>query len=416
MAKIKVVTLGCRFNFYESEVMKSKIATHCSSDDIIVINTCSVTHEAERQSKQAVRRAISENKDAKIIVTGCAAKTSKKYFEDLSGVFKVIQNDKKNDIVENLNFLTQEEMAFTKNISIEEKGLFADKARAFLQIQNGCNNFCTYCIVPFTRGRSRSLSVNSILENINKLVALGFDEIVISGIDIASYGRDLEEKENLCGIMTKILKNSSIKRLRISSLDPSGLDNELLNLFVNESRIMPHFHLSVQSGDNAVLKVMKRRHNREKVIEICNKILEQRKDVVFGADFIVGFPAETDSMFANTLKLVDEANLSLLHVFPYSPRYETISANMIQLPREVILKRAKVLRQKAKEAKLKLFETLFHKTTFGVIEKFANDYAYGKTHSFLPFKMCNPNEIGKNSVYKIKITGFDENMLMAHPI
>ncbi|MDR2666624.1 MAG: tRNA (N(6)-L-threonylcarbamoyladenosine(37)-C(2))-methylthiotransferase MtaB [Holosporales bacterium] len=419
MATVKVITLGCRFNFYESEIMKSKIASHCSDNEFVVVNTCSVTHEAERQSRQAVRKVIKENKSAKIIVTGCAAKTSQRYFEDLDGIFKVLQNNGKNDITEHIDLLDQKCAKYGENAFIETNSplFFTGKARAFLQIQNGCDNFCTYCVVPFTRGRSKSLPVDIVLKNISQFVTSGFDEIVLSGIDIASYGRDLGEDINLCSIIKKILKNSPVRRLRISSIDPSGINDELLGLLVSENRVMPHLHLSIQSGDNSVLRVMRRKYNREKIIEVCNRILEQRSDVVFGADLIAGFPAETDNMFANTLKLVDEANLSLLHVFPYSPRSRTIAANMVQIPREVILERAKVLRQKTKEAKLKLFQHLLNKTTFGVIEKLKNEYIYGKTHSFLPFKIHNPpNEIVKNNVYHIKIVGFDEGTFIAELI
>ncbi len=413
MPRIKTITLGCRFNFYESEISKAIIDKLHPKNDIVVINTCSVTHEAERQSKQAVRKAIRENPDAKIIVTGCAAKTALKYFETLEGVFKIIQNSDKSEPSEYFDIPhSSSDINFENDIAIEENSqLFENKSRAFIQIQNGCDHFCSYCIVPFTRGRSKSLPLDIILKRIKHFVKLGFKEIVLSGIDITSYGKDFNKKIDLSDVILAILKsNPELNRLRISSIDPKCIDEKLFELFTQELRIMPHFHLSIQSGDNEVLKAMRRRHTREDVIEICNKMLSERKDIVFGADFIAGFPTETEIMFENTLKLIDEAHLSLLHVFPYSPREGTLASKIIQLPRSVILHRASVLRQKANEVKQKLFKSLLNHEISGIIEETTSEYSFGKTDNFIPFKI---NKIlSPNDIIKAKIIGFDKDTLL----
>lgn len=411
--QIKTITLGCRFNFYESEVSKAIIDKLQPKDNIIVINTCSVTHEAERQSKQAVRKAIRENPEAKIIVTGCAAKTALQYFENLDGVFKVIQNAEKTKPSEYFDIPhDSSNINFADDIAIEENNqLFENKSRAFIQIQNGCDHFCSYCIVPFTRGRSKSLPLDIILKRIHHFIEIGFKEIVLSGIDITSYGKDLDYQIDLSDVILAILKsNPELRRLRISSIDPKCINEKLFELFTQEHRIMPHFHLSIQSGDNDVLKAMRRRHTREDVIDICNKMLSSRKDIVFGSDFIVGFPTETELMFKNTLKLIDEAHLSLLHVFPYSPREGTIAAKMIQIPREVILNRASILRQKATGVKHNLFNSLLNHEISGIIEGTTSEYSFGKTDNFIPFK--TKKILLPNNIIQGKVINFDKDALL----
>ncbi|GHT88246.1 threonylcarbamoyladenosine tRNA methylthiotransferase MtaB [Alphaproteobacteria bacterium] len=367
--------------------------------DVVFINTCSVTHEAERQSKQAVRRAIRENASAKIIVSGCAVKTSFDYFSNLDGVFKVMTNDEKDSL---------------NNVGIvkDHNQFFENRARAFIQIQNGCDHFCSYCIVPIARGKSRSLPLERILDTVELFDKSGFKELVLSGIDITSYGKDLADKIELADVIKAILESyPSQKRIRISSLDPHSISPALFELFADENRIMPHFHLSAQSGDNSVLTAMRRRHNRESVIKFCSKLRAKRSDVVFGCDFIAGFPTETDEMFLNTVKLIDDAGISMLHVFPFSPRSGTLAAQMIQLPKDVVLNRAKILREKAQQAKLKLFHNMQGKIVSGIIEKCENGISYGKTDSFISFSIKKPlstNEIASNML----ITGYTENELV----
>ncbi|MDR1333304.1 MAG: tRNA (N(6)-L-threonylcarbamoyladenosine(37)-C(2))-methylthiotransferase MtaB [Holosporales bacterium] len=407
---IKTVTLGCRFNSYESEVAKAMLEEAKADSDIVVINTCSVTHEAERQSRQAVRKAIRENRSAKIIVTGCAAKTSYEYFKALDGVHKIIQNDEKLDIGSYATVVHPDDNDDNPTESAARNPIFRDRIRAFLQIQNGCDNYCTYCIVPITRGPPRSLPIKDIMLQIEASLVAGCKEIVLSGIDITSYGRDLAGPV-LADVIETVLKEfPDVTRLRISSLDPHGIDNRLLGLFTGESRIMPHLHLSIQSGDDTVLTSMRRRHTRDDVITLCQKILDLRPDVVLGCDLIAGFPAETEAMFQNTMSLVDEAHLTLLHVFPYSPRTGTAAANMIQLPREVVLKRAEILREKAIAVKHKLFKTLVGTTVRGILEKFADGIWYGKTDSFIPFRFSqlSHQQLSPGSVITALVTGFND--------
>lgn len=417
MSEIKTVTLGCRFNFYESEVAKAMIQKIGPNEDVIIINTCSVTHEAERQSKQTVRKNIRENPGTKIIVTGCAAKTAYEYFSNLAGVSQVIQNDQKDDI-NSYAYLskTSEKQSFDETF-VEEKSdeLFRGKARVFLQIQNGCDNYCSFCIVPFTRGRSKSLPLDLILKRVEHFVSIGFKEIVFSGIDITSYGRDLESLEFADVLETVLRRFSDLQRIRISSIDPKGVSEKLFNIIATEKRIMPHLHLSIQAGDNDVLKMMKRRHTREDVLSLCSRLKEKRPDIVYGADFIVGFPGESENMFKNTLKLVDEASISLLHVFPYSPRIGTLAATFLQQPNSIVYARGKNLREKASEAKKKLFKSLIGKKVTIIVEKVDSDFVFGKTDNFLPIK-CFNNPIGSLVGEVIEnrfIQTFDEDFLIA---
>jgi len=412
MSKIKTITLGCRFNYYETEVAKSIIEKIAPAYDVVIINTCSVTQEAERQSKQAVRKARRENPNAKVIVTGCATVTAEQYFNELDDI-TVISNSKKSDPKAYVNIPGCSGLSVNNNDELMDNGdeMFENRVRAFLPIQNGCDHFCTYCIVPYTRGRSKSLPLEVVLRRINHLISIGFNEVVLSGIDITSYQY---EGLTLADVITKILSETSLERLRISSLDPAGIDSKLFNLMTNEERVMPHFHFSIQSGDNDVLKAMRRRHTREDVIKLCINILNKRPEVVFGSDFIAGFPLEKEAMFENTLKLVEEAHISLLHVFPFSPRRGTVAAKMIQLPHKIVHERARILREKAQKAKKNLFQSLVGKQVTGVVETSVNGISLGKTASFLPFSSlcdCPPRKLISGIV-----TNFSDEHLNLTPL
>ncbi len=400
MSKIKSITLGCRFNFYESEIAKAMIKKIAPGYDVVIVNTCSVTHEAERQSRQAVRRSIRENPQAKIIVTGCAAKTSFSYFDNLQDVFCIVQNEAKNDI-NSYACLSNKPKQYVFDETFDE--LFLGKVRVFLQIQNGCDNYCSFCIVPFTRGKSKSLPLNVILKRVEYFVQAGFKEIVFSGIDITSYGKDLSEKIDFGDVLKAVLfKFQSLKRIRISSIDPNGVSHKLFDIIANENRIMPHLHLSIQSGDNNVLKMMRRRHTREDIISFCSKLNDKRPGMVYGADFITGFPGETEIMFNNSLKLIEEANLSLLHVFPYSPRAGTLASTFLQLPHNVIHQRAKLLREKANIMKRKLFKSFVGKKVNFIIEKIDSNVVLGKTDHFIPIKCNNTGNLKTGDVINEK--------------
>jgi threonylcarbamoyladenosine tRNA methylthiotransferase MtaB len=346
---VKVITFGCRLNTYESEVMKGH-ARNAGLDNAIIINTCAVTGEAERQARQAIRRARRENPEARIIVTGCAAQVNPDSFSSMPEVSQVIGNDLKLK-AETWSTPLTERVQVNDIMAVKETAGhmisgFDNHARAFVQVQNGCDHRCTFCIIPYGRGNSRSVAMGEIVDQVRKLVDGGYQEIVLTGVDITSYGPDLPGQPTL-GQMTRRLLAlvPGIKRLRLSSLDPVEIDEDLWRLIGEEPRLMPHLHLSMQAGDDMVLKRMKRRHLRHHLLEVCNRARQLRPDMVFGADIIAGFPTETDAMFENTFNAVKECNITFLHVFPYSPRQGTPAARMPQVDGAVTKERARLLRE-----------------------------------------------------------------------
>ena len=353
MSDTEFVTFGCRLNTYESEVMRDH-AAKAGMKDAIVFNTCAVTAEATRQARQAIRKAHKEKPGAKIIVTGCAAQTTPEMFADMPEVAMVLGNEEKlqprswlpggNDRVR-----VSEIMSPRKNHLHMIEGL-TERTRAFVQVQNGCDHRCTFCIIPFGRGNSRSVQIHEAVEQVRRLAANGYAEVVLSGVDITSWGADLESRPKLGALVSRILKDvSDLKRLRLSSIDSIETDPELMDVMAGEERLMPHIHLSLQSGDNMILKRMKRRHVREDSIAFCQELKARRPDMVFGADIIAGFPTETDEMFENSLRIVDDCGLTYLHVFPFSPRPETPAGRMPQVDKGVIRERAQRLRVKGQE-------------------------------------------------------------------
>ncbi len=356
---IDVLTFGCRLNAYESEVMRHE-AEAAGLDNAILVNTCAVTGEAVRQARQSIRKARRENPEARIIVTGCAAQTESETFAGMDEVDLVIGNTEKLERrsyarVADFGIGADEKVRVNDIMSVRETaGHLIDglegRARAFVQIQNGCDHRCTFCIIPFGRGNSRSVPMGVIVGQIRRLVANGYREIVLTGVDITSYGADLPGAPRLGTLVTKILTLvPELERLRISSIDSIEADEDLMRAIAEEERLMPHFHLSLQSGDDMILKRMKRRHLRADTIRFCDQVRRYRPDVVFGADIIAGFPTETEAMFDNTLSIVDECDLTHLHVFPFSPRKGTPAARMPQLPRTLVKQRAARLRAKGEE-------------------------------------------------------------------
>ena len=338
---VEVVTFGCRINSFESEVLKEKFK---DSDNLIIVNTCAVTGEAERQCRQAVRKLRKEHPDAKIVVTGCAAQVNPQKFAEMPEVDLIVGNKEKAEIEKYLNSEINEKTVVGDIFSYDDydKYLitgFEGRQRAFVQIQQGCNHRCTYCIVPFARGNNRSVPEEDIIRQIKTLLANGFKEICLTGVDACSY------QPSFSGLVKHILGQiPELPSLQFGSLDPAAIDDEFIALVGQYKNIYPHFHLSVQSGDNLILKRMRRRHTREDVINLCNKIRALRPEATFGADFICGFPTETEEAFNNTYKLVDEAGIDKLHVFPYSERKGTPAALMPQVDMEERRRRAKILR------------------------------------------------------------------------
>lgn len=359
---IDVVTFGCRLNAYESEVMKRE-AEAAGLKDAILINTCAVTAEAVRQARQTIRKARRDNPGARIIVTGCAAQTEAATFAGMAEVDLVLGNSEKLERasygrVAQFGLDDSEKIRVNDIMSVRETaehlidGL-EGRARAFVQVQNGCDHRCTFCIIPFGRGNSRSVPMGVVVDQIARLADNGYREVVLTGVDITSYGADLPGAPKLGDLVAKILKLvPGLDRLRLSSIDSIEADPALMRAIAEEERLMPHLHLSLQAGDDMILKRMKRRHLRADTIGFCEEVRRLRPDVVFGADIIAGFPTETEAMFANSLAIVDDCGLTHLHVFPFSPRKGTPAARMPQLPRQVVKERAARLRDKGEAALL----------------------------------------------------------------
>ena len=370
---VKVITFGCRLNTYESEVMKDH-AKKAGLDNAIIINTCAVTSEAERQARQTIRRARRENPDAKIIVTGCAAQVNPQSFSEMPEVNQVIGNDLKLK-AETWNPLLTERVRVNDIMQVKETANhmiagFDHHARAFVQVQNGCDHRCTFCIIPYGRGNSRSVAMGEIVDQVRKLVEGGYQEIVLTGVDITSYGPDLPGQPTLGQMVRRLLALvPNIKRLRLSSLDPVEIDEDLWKLIGEEPRMMPHLHLSMQAGDDMILKRMKRRHLRQDLFDVCKRARQLRPDMVFGADIIAGFPTETDEMFENTLNAVKECDVTFLHVFPYSPRKGTPAARMPQVNGIVRKERAKILRELGSQQVRKHLSELVGKTLPVLVER-----------------------------------------------
>ena len=387
---IKTLTFGCRLNTYESEVMRTK-AEKAGLDNLIIVNSCAVTGEAVRQARQAIRKARRENPEAKILVTGCAAQTEAETFAAMAEVDLVIGN------AEKLESRTYENLAFGVNLNdkiqvndimsvTETAGHLIEgldgRARAFVQVQNGCDHRCTFCIIPYGRGPSRSVPAGAVVEQVKKLAGNGYKEVVLTGVDITSYGPDLPGSQSLGTLVQQILRHvPDLPRLRISSLDSIEADTTLKDAIAGDTRVMPHLHLSLQSGDDMILKRMKRRHLRQDTLDFVAEMRKARPDMVFGADIIAGFPTETDEMFENSLRIVTEADLTYLHVFPYSRRKGTPAARIPnQVPKPVAKDRAARLRALGEAQFAKLCQSRIGRTEQVLVER----NGLGRTEHFIP--------------------------------
>jgi threonylcarbamoyladenosine tRNA methylthiotransferase MtaB len=355
-SSLDILTLGCRLNAYESEVMRGH-AQAAGVEDAVIVNTCAVTAEAVRQARQAIRRARRERPNASIIVTGCAAQIDPASFAEMPEVTRVIGNAEKMkaETFAGIGITDTPRVQVNDIMSVRETAAHLvdgldGRARAFVQVQTGCDHRCTFCIIPYGRGNSRSVPAGEVVDQVKRLVATGHYEIVLTGVDLTSWGADLPNAPKLGNLIARILKLvPDLEQLRLSSIDAIEIDEALFDLLANESRLAPHLHLSFQSGDDMILKRMKRRHSRADAINLCHRLRDARPDMAFGADLIAGFPTETDAMFANTLASVDECGIDYLHVFPYSPRPQTPAAKMPQVARDVVKARAALLRQKGGE-------------------------------------------------------------------
>ena len=408
----QLVTFGCRLNTYESEVMKGHAQNAGMGNDTIIFNTCAVTKEAERQARQAIRRAKKDNPNAKIIVTGCSAQISPEKYAEMPEVDRIIGNDLKlkpetwgNTAPERV--LVNDIMSVTETASHLVEG-FEGRARAFIQVQNGCDHRCTFCIIPYGRGNSRSVPIGEIVNQVRALVVAGYNEIVMTGVDVTSYGADLPGKPTLGQMIRRVLALvPELPRLRLSSLDPVEVDEDLWRLIAEEPRLMPHLHLSLQAGDDMILKRMKRRHLRDDVIRMCERAKSLRPDMAFGADIIAGFPTETEEMFQNTLKIVEECDLTFLHVFPYSERPGTPAAKMPQVFPEVRKERAARLRALG-EKQLTNFLNFHVKQVRQVVVEKDN---FGHTEHFAPVQLNRTLPAG--SLVRVETQAVDDGRLLA---
>jgi threonylcarbamoyladenosine tRNA methylthiotransferase MtaB len=434
----KIITFGCRLNFYESEAIKEALKK-TDQKNLLVFNSCAVTAEAERELRSAVRRAKRDNPDVRIVVTGCAAQIDPEKYAKMAEIDLVLGNaEKSNPESYNLSdtlppvepldraesrssrnqvqdsyvdsdighkdriffkakkssqiFLTPDETSKIKVndiMSVRDTApqlvsYFENRTRAFLEIQNGCNHRCTFCVIPFGRGNSRSVAFGEIVDQVKKMVAAGHKEIVFTGVDISGYGEDLAVPITLSGMIKRLLKLvPELPRLRLSSIDVAEIDEEFFEILRSEPRLMPYLHLSVQSGDDVILKRMKRRHNRQQVLDFCAKARQIRPEITFGADIIAGFPTETEEMFQNSVKLIEEAGIIFTHIFPYSKREGTPAAKMPQVNGVIIKERGKILREAGAKELQKFLAKQIGKNFSVILEK----DGFGKSENFLDVKI-----------------------------
>src|SRR5260221_4173959 len=409
MPGLDIVTFGCRLNVYESEIMRAR-ATAAGLSDAVIVNTCAVTAEAERQARQTIRRLRRDRPGAGIIVTGCAAQIDPARFAAMPEIDRVIGNIEKLSAASYgaapNRVAVADIMAVRETASHLVEG-FDGHSRAFLQVQQGCDHRCTFCVIPYGRGNSRSLPLGPIAEQARSIVAAGYREIVLSGVDITAFGSDLPGRPTLGQLVRRLLALvPDLPRLRLSSLDPVEIDDELWRLIAEEERLMPHLHLSLQSGDDLVLKRMKRRHSRADALATCRRARALRPGIALGADLIAGFPTESDAMFANTLDLVAECCLTHLHVFPYSARAGTPAARMPQLPGPLIRERAARLREAGATLHRVWLTGQIGDTVAVLIERDGS----GRSEHYARVRFGNRNEPG--TIVAARVTGASDDSLI----
>ena len=409
---VRVVTLGCRLNAYESEVMRAHAAA-AGLEDAVIVNTCAVTAEAVRQAAQTIRKLKRENPGARLIVTGCAAQIEPDRFADMPEVDRVIGNAEKMDAktYRGLSLADSPRVAVNDIMSVRETAHafidgFGSNARAYVEVQNGCDHRCTFCIIPFGRGPSRSVPAGDVVAQVRKLVAAGYAEIVLTGVDITDYGAGLPGDMTLGKLVRHILRQvPELERLRLSSIDQVEADEHLIAAIAEEPRLMPHLHLSLQAGDDMILKRMKRRHSRADAVRFCAEARRLRPDIVFGADLIAGFPTETEAMFDGSLRLVDDCGLTFLHVFPFSPRPGTPAARMPQVARSAIKERAARLREKGDAALAGHLESRIGSEVELLMER----EHLGRTPGFAEMELAHPATPGQ--LLRARVTASDGKRL-----
>ena len=416
--KPKIINLGCRLNIYEGEIIKSHSKKN-KLKNVTIINSCAVTVEAEKKVAYEIRKSKRNFPNNKIVVTGCAAQINPKKYASMKNVDLVLGNKEKiesktwNNLKYNSKIQVDDIFKFSKNQheSIEK---FEGKSRAFIEIQQGCDHRCTFCIIPYGRGNNRSVPIGVIVNRIQTFVNNGYKEVVLTGVDITDYGKDLPGKPNLSQLIKRILNLvPNLMRLRLSSIDCAEITQDFWSILLDK-RLMPHFHLSLQSGNNLILKRMKRRHTREQAITFCKKVKSLRPDATFGADIIAGFPTESEIMFQDSLKLIDECKLTHLHIFPYSPREKTPASRMPQIDKKIIKERAKKLREKGKKNLIKYLTNKIGDKNFILIESSDSQKSIGKDQHFI--KVQIDQEIQEGNIIPCVYTGIYNDVLLAKRI
>ncbi|WP_166036910.1 tRNA (N(6)-L-threonylcarbamoyladenosine(37)-C(2))-methylthiotransferase MtaB [Sphingosinicella sp. YJ22] len=422
---VEVVTLGCRLNAAESEAMR---ALASGEDDLVIVNSCAVTNEAVRQTRQAIRRAKRARPDARVIVTGCAAQVEPETFAAMPEVSRVLGNREKFeassflfprtvraraerpwDVEGEAEIRVSDIMAVTETAPHLLSG-FAERARAFVEVQNGCDHRCTFCIIPYGRGNSRSVPAGLVVDRVKALVDEGFREIVLTGVDVTSYGPDLPGAPSLGLLVERILRHvPALERLRLSSLDCIEMDDRLFDLVTGDERVMPHLHLSLQAGDDMILKRMKRRHSRAEAVALVERLKMRRPEIAIGADIIAGFPTETDDMAANSLALIDDCDIVMGHIFPYSPKRGTPAARMPQVAAAAIKERARRLREASARRKAGWLEGMVGTTQRVLVEKGNRGHA----ENFAPVQAARGGEVG--TIVEVSVTGVEGETLVGVP-
>jgi threonylcarbamoyladenosine tRNA methylthiotransferase MtaB len=405
----EIITLGCRLNIADSEAIRQQLGNR---SDLIVVNSCAVTGEAVRQTRQAIRRAHRSRPEARVVVTGCAAQTDPAMFAAMPEVAQVIGNSEKerfNKIIARNERVNVSDVMTVARQAPQLLSAFADRVRAFITVQNGCDHRCTFCIIPFGRGPSRSVPAGAVVDQVKRLVDEGVQEVVLTGVDVTSYGPDLPEEQSLGLLVEQILSRvPALPRLRLSSLDGVEIDERLFDLIVGEPRLMPHVHLSLQAGDDMILKRMKRRHSRAQAVDLVERLHDRRPEIAIGADIIAGFPTEDEAMFENSLNLIRDCRIVHGHIFPYSPRTGTPAARMPQVDPGLIKLRAARLRSACAERRAEWLASLVGSDQHVLVE---TSGLAGHAENFAPVRFTIPRNVG--SIASVTIAGLEDGVLIA---
>ena len=410
MSGPEIITLGCRLNLAESDAMRMLAG---GQDDLIIVNSCAVTNEAVRRTRQAIRRAKKARPDARVIVTGCAAQIEPASFAAMPEVSRVLGNREK---FEAFRFLPEAQARVSDIMAVRQyaphlAASFSDRTRTFVEVQNGCDHRCTFCIIPYGRGNSRSAPAGLVVDRIKALVDEGFQEIVLTGVDVTSYGPDLPGAPTLGQLVERILRHvPALPRLRLSSLDSVEIDDRLFEIITGEPRFMPHLHMSFQAGDDMILKRMKRRHSRAQAVAMVERLKAKRPEIAIGADLIAGFPTESDAMAANSLSLIDDCDIVMGHIFPYSPKAGTPAARMPQVAHAAVKDRAAKLRAATARRKALWLEALVGTTQNVLIERGGER---GHAENFAPVALRS-SAVGK--VLEVRVTGIASDTLIGEPV